>query len=73
VDAGSGTVSNAVRMTEQTRKFLPLEPCPFCRGGELELQQELALWKVACHECYAEGPGKFTAQLAAEAWNVRKP
>jgi Lar family restriction alleviation protein len=52
------------------------EPCPFCGGGELLIEEvDQFLWAVVCPTCDAIGPSAQPAQSMQKAikhWNRRR-
>lgn len=53
-----------------------MQPCPFCKGARVRLhswQQRGAQHRVQCLTpgCEAQGPRRFDADEAMQAWNER--
>lgn len=54
-------------MSEQVK---PLKPCPFCGSADIHPAPTMGYpIQAECRNCGAEGPTKFVASLADDAWN----
>lgn len=49
----------------------PLDRCPFCKSGNVNLATLAGKFCVQCAECEASGPWVDKPSLAIEAWNRR--